>query len=663
MKYLTYDSFNLCSRWGRPKRWLYGALGVLLALGMQGIVSATSLSGVKLVSVNKDGTDSGNGSSERPVISADGRFVAFVSEASDLVATDTNDPGFRGSDIFVRDLQSGTTTLVSVNKDGTDSGNNRSSVPVISADGRFVAFLSDASDLVAADNNGAGDVFVRDLQSGTTTLVSVNKDGTDSGNGFSGGAPAISADGRFVAFTSSAHDLVATDTNSIDVWNGGVFVRDLRSGTTTLVSVNKDGTDSGNSGSGGPVISADGRFVAFGSTASDLVAIDSDYMPNVYVRDLQRGTTTLVSVNTDGTDSGNNASWVGAISADGRFVAFESYASNLLAADSNGTGDVFVRDLQSGTTTLVSVNKEGTDSGNSGSGGPVISADGRFVAFNSDASDLVATDTNGPGFWGSDIFVRDLQSSSTTLVSVNKDGTDSGNGRSLHHVISADGRFVAFNSDASDLVAMDTNSIDVWNGDAFVRDLRSGTTTLVSVNKDGTHTGNSYSAAPVISADGRFMAFQSSASDLVATDTNGTYDIFVFDQFATPQGCNCADPSAIQGTAGPDFLYGTEQTEIICGLGGDDFIAGMGGDDCIDGGDGNDWVYGGGGDDRIFGRAGRDVIYGARGNDEISGDEGRDFLFGGAGDDKLDGGEGYDRLFCGSGTDEGIGEYVRRCEN
>jgi Ca2+-binding RTX toxin-like protein len=615
---------------------------------MLGIVSATSVGAVELVSANKDGTDSGNSNSYVNAISADGRFVVFRSDADDLVATDTN--GER--DVFVRNLQSGTTTLVSVNKDGTDSGTGEHFRSVISPDGRFVAFESTANDLVATDTNGAWDVFVRDLQSQTTTLVTVNKDGTDSGN-YGSSNPVFSADGRFVAFSSHAVDLVVTDTN----YMANVFVRDLQLGTTTLVSVNIDGTRSGNSDSYVSAISADGRFVAFESEANDLVATDTNGARDVFVRDLQSETTTLVSVNKDGTDSGtgNSTMPVPMISADGRFVVFESHAADLVATDTNGWNDVFVRDLQSGTTTLVSVNNSGTDSGNSYSWVSAISTDDRYVAFVSRADDLVATDTNGT----LDVFVRDLQSVTTTLVSVNKDGTDSGSDASNYPEMSADGRFVTFSSAAHDLVATDTNS----SPDVFVRDLQSGTTTLVSVNKDGTDAGTGVSSCPMISTDGRFLAFDSNAGDLVAADTNGLWDVFAFEAFEVSQGCNCADPDAIKGTSGRDFLYGTEQADIICALGGNDFIAGKGGDDCIDAGDGNDWIYGGRGNDTIFGQAGKDVVYGYHGNDNISGNEGSDYLFGGVGDDKLDGGEGYDRVYCGLGTDEGIGEYVRGCEN
>jgi Ca2+-binding RTX toxin-like protein len=402
------------------------------------------------------------------------------------------------------------------------------------------------------------------------------------------------------------------------------------------------------------MISPDGRFVAFRSAADDLVATDTNGLKDIFVRDLQIGTTTLVSVNKDGTDSGIGYSWANEISADGRFVAFVSWADNLVVTDTNGTADVFVRDLQLGTTTLVSVNNDGNDSGNRFSASPTISVDGRFVAFSSFANDLVVTDIGGKN-----VFVRDLQRGITTLVSISKDGTDDGNGISYFPEISADGRFVAFYSEADNLVTTDTNGVE----DVFVRDLQRGTTILVSANKDKTDSGNGNSLYNTISADGRVVAFYSAADDLVATDTNGTGDVFAFEVFKKPQGCNCADPGAIKGTSGPDFLYGTNGADIICGFGDKDFIAGKGGDDCIDGGSGNDWIYGGRGNDRIFSRAGKDVVYGHRGNDEIHGNKSEDYLFGGGGDDKIVGGEGYDWIFCGGGTDEGIGEYVKGCEH
>ncbi|MEJ2406990.1 MAG: calcium-binding protein [Candidatus Thiodiazotropha sp.] len=646
MKKLTKDSLSGCFRFTVVRRWLRGALSVLLALGALQIVLASSKGSVELISVNNQGADSGNESSIIPLVSANGRFVVFGSSANDLVSMDTNGQ----TDVFARDLKTGATSLVSVNKLGTDSGNGSSSAFMISADGRFVVFQSDASDLVPTDTNGKTDVFLRDLQNGTTTLISVNKDGTDSGNDLSF-LPVMSTNGQFVVFSSYADDLIDMDTNGI----GDLFVRDLRSGTTTQIVVFNDESVIGVDIGLHYMMSADGRFVVFDSDADSLVDTDTNGDWDVFVWDSQGGTTNLVSVNKEGTGSGNGSSYPSSVSADGRFVAFGSYASDLVDTDTNGVEDVFVRDLQNGVTTLVSVNRQGTDSGNgSWSFNPLISADGRFVAFGSNADDLVATDTNG---W-EDVFVRDLQNGTTALVSVNRDGADSGNNQSYPKVISADGRFVVFDSIADNLVHMDAMC---GYFDVFVRDLQRENTILVSVSKDGT-CGNNSSRSFSISADNRRIFFDSNASNLVATDSNDTLDVFVFELSEASLSCNCNAHGAIKGTSSADFLYGTEQADIICGFGGDDLIFGLDGDDCIDGGEDKDWIDGGRGDDLIFGGAGKDLVYGGRGNDRISGDEDEDFLFGGAGDDRLDGAEGYDWVFCGRGTDEGVGEHVRGCE-
>jgi len=477
------------------------------------LLAPSMASAADLVSGNSDGTDSGNAQSFRPEFSADGRFVVFASDASNLVAPETN--GNRH--IFVRDLETKTTTLVTFNASGTDSANAASGSPTTSADGRFVVFVSFATDLVEDGTNGNRQIFWRDLQamSPTTTLVSVNSDGIQ-GDANSLFPLGVSDNGRFVVFASDASNL----SNLVKDGNGttDVFVRDLDEGTTTLVSVSTSGT-SGSGLSRKPVISPDGRFVAFESSASDLVALGTDTNGtfDVFVRDLQAvpPTTTLVSVSTSGT-SGSGLSRKPVISADGRFVAFESFASDLVAPKTNGKAHIFVRDLKAGTTTLVSVNISGT-SGEGFSAEHVISPDGRFVAFQSSANDLVAKDTNR----NRDVFVRDLSMGTTTLVSVS--GTDSANGRSDSPDISADGRFVAFRSSASNLASPDTDK----NADVFARDLQTGITTLLSVNSAGTGSGNGSSEAPVISADGTVVAFQSFASDLVGTDNNGVADVFV----------------------------------------------------------------------------------------------------------------------------------------
>jgi Tol biopolymer transport system component len=393
--------------------------------------------------------------------------------------------------------------------------NGESDVSAISADGRFVVFSSVASNLVAGDTNGSSDVFVRDLLAGTTQRVSVSSSG-EQANGGSGGA-AISADGRFVVFTSAASNLVAGDTNG----RSDVFVRDLVAGTTDRVSVSNWIGEQANGASGGAEISADGRFVVFNSDASNLVAGDTSG-DDVFVRDLLVGTTALVSVSSTGEQA--SSSYGVAISADGRFVAFDSYSSNLVG-ETNAGEEVFVRDLVARTTEPVSVSSAGEPANGSQSVGVAISADGRFVVFSSNASNLVAGDTNG----AFDVFVRDLVAGTTARVSVSSTGEQAeipgfDGGNSLGVAISADGRFVVFLSEASNLVAAGTNG---WE-QVFVRDLVAGTTELVSVSSAGEPAiGNSQEAA--ISADGRFVAFQSDAPNLVAGDTNGASDVFVHD--------------------------------------------------------------------------------------------------------------------------------------
>jgi Tol biopolymer transport system component len=358
------------------------------------LASAVAGQATSRVSVDSGGAASNNGSYQ-PSISADGRYVAFQSTASDLVGGDTNGV----SDVFVRDRVAGTTQRVSVDSGGAQADGG-SYLPSISADGRYVAFLSYATNLVGGDTNGISDIFVRDRQSGTTERVSVGPSGAQ-GNADSYGAPSISADGRYVAFLSNARNLVSGDTNSAP----DVFVRDRQSGTTERASVDSSGVQ-GDGPSASCAISADGRCVVFQSSATNLVPGDTNGVSDVFVHDRQSGITERVSVASGGAQ-GNGSSYspsVPAISADGRTIAFVSYASDLVGGDANGAADVFVRDRQSGTTGRVSVDSGGAQgNGSSGYFGCAISADGRFVAFASDASNLVSGDSNAH----SDVFVRD----------------------------------------------------------------------------------------------------------------------------------------------------------------------------------------------------------------------------------------------------------------
>jgi len=394
-----------------------------------------------------------------------------------------------------------------------------------------------------------------------------------------------------VAFYSTASNIVPGDTNNTD----DIFVRDTLTNTTTRVSVDSAGNQ-GNRDAYGASISADGRFVAFSSFASNIVPEDTNNTSDIFVRDLLTNTTTRVSVDSAGNQA-NSFSGSASISGDGRFVAFGSNSSNLVPGDPNYRDEIFVRDLSTNTTTRVSVDSAG-NLGNGYSYGPSISADGRFVAFSSDATNLVpGDDTNS----SRDILVRDRLTNTTTRVSVDSAGNQA-NSSSFVPSISADGRFVAFYSEATNLVPGDTNN----TYDIFVRDRLTNTTTRVSLDSAG-NQGNGYSYSPSISADGRFVAFESNSSNFVPGDTNNNRDIFVADTSSTPK--------VINGTPGNDNLTGTSGNDIINGSEGDDVLTGLRGNDVLNGGDGNDILSGGKGFDTLNGGLGNDNLVGGAGND------------------------------------------------
>jgi Tol biopolymer transport system component len=322
-----------------------------------------------------------------------------------------------------------------------------------------------------------------------------------------------------VVFWSFASNLVPGDTNSTP----DVFLHDMLNGVTTRVSVDSSGLQ-GNGLSYQPSISADGRYVAFESGASNLVSGDTNGWSDIFVKDTVSGTTTRVSVDSNGVQ-GNQSSDLPSISADGRHVAFQSYATNLVAGDTNGPGiyDVFVHDMVDSSTVRVSVDSNGLE-GNGVSGGPSISGDGRYVAFWSQATNLVPGDTNG----FRDIFVHDIVTGITTRVSVDSNGIEGDDFSQTVPRISFDGRFVAFSALADNLVPGDTNGMV----DVFVHDRLSGATTRVSVDSSGVQ-GDADSGFPAIlsiSGDGRFVAFSSNATNLVPGDTNGLSDVFLRDR-------------------------------------------------------------------------------------------------------------------------------------
>jgi Tol biopolymer transport system component len=408
-----------------------------------------------------------------------------------------------------------TTERVSVTGTGLE-GDAGSFSPCISGNGRYVAFDSDASNLVPGDTNGVADVFVYDTQSSAIERVSVASDVAEADDGSY--LPSISSDGRYVAFESDATNLVPSDTNGAT----DIFVHDRDTGLTTRVSVASGGTQA-DDGSFYVAISADGRYVSFESDASNLVAGDNNGLTDVFVHDCDAGATTIVSVATGG-GQGDGFSYGAAISGDGRYVTFESDSSNLAVGDTNWVSDIFVHDCNTGTTTRVSL-ATGGGQGNDGSYNAMISADGAYVTFDSDATNLVSGDTNGLA----DVFVRDLQAGETARCSIATGGAEGAGGYwgSLYPSVSADGRYVGFESDDTNLVAGDINA----KLDIFIHDAQTGETTRVSVDTQGQQSdGDAHGSS--ISADGARVAFDSVASNLVSGDTNGASDVFLYDKLA-----------------------------------------------------------------------------------------------------------------------------------
>lgn len=390
-----------------------------------------------------------NGHSLAPVISKDGRFVAFYSDAPNLVAGDTN----RARDVFVYDRQTGQTTRVSVAGDGSQA-NGDSFAPAISGDGRYVVFSSAASNLVPGDTNNANDIFVRDRVANTTTQITYGLGGGSARANAASYAPAISADGNVIAYESDATNLVADDVNGVR----DIFVYDRGAGTLSLVSISTTG-DQGDAPSGQVALDADGNIVAFSSFADNLIPLDENFTSDVFVRDRQAGTTTRVSVYTGDFEADGN-SFHPSLSADGRLVAYDSDSFNLAWFDPDEGPDVYVWDRTAGAISTASVDDGGT-LGNDSSSFPSISSNGRFVAYSTEATDITAGDQNGVA----DIVLYDRQSGAANRISLTNSG-DEADGESIRASISGDGKLVAYESVATNLVGGDSNRMN----DIFVRD-------------------------------------------------------------------------------------------------------------------------------------------------------------------------------------------------
>ena len=401
-----------------------------------------------------------------------------------------------------------TTQRASVSSSGGQSGFT-CQVSDISDNGRIVAFETSGDQLVPGDTNFVNDIFVHDFDTGETKRVSVSSAGGQSNAASS--QPSLSADGRHVAFTSYASNLVANDMNN----DADIFLHDRQTGTTTRVSLSSSGEEA-EAHCLSPVLSPNARYVTFITASPNFNSIGTTQW-EVYLRDLQTGITDHVSVGMGGQPADASAD-APSLSDDGRFVVFSSIASNLVPGDTNGAQDVFVRDRLAGTTVRVSVDPSGNQTGAPGASclGARITNDGRYVVFWSGAGNIVPGDDNG----SHDVFMRDLQEETTVRLSEGPDG-EQGTFPSRHPFMTPDGRYVAFESWAQNITPGDT----AFYHDIILQDLWSGVTRRVSLDTAGLDP-NGHSYKPALSKNGRWVVFESSASDLIADDTNGWQDIF-----------------------------------------------------------------------------------------------------------------------------------------
>jgi Tol biopolymer transport system component len=382
--------------------------------------------------------------------------------------------------------------------DGRAGAGHFSQSPALSADGRWLAF--------EAFSAGVSRVMVVDRRTGVTSPVSIGAGGAAADGGSYD--PALSADGRYVTFRSSATNLVPGDTNA----SSDIFVRDMRQGVTTRQSVSASGVQA-DLNSYAPAISADGRWLAFESFADNLVGGDTNRSEDVFERDLQTGHMTRVSVANDGRQADKMSSSP-AVSADGRYVAFDSWGRNLTADDRNEWSDVFVRDTVGATTTLVSAGFKGLAANNS-SYAPSISDDGTKVAFESAATNMVPHDQ---GF--RDVFVRDVVGRITARIS-GQDGKRL-DGFSSDAALSGDGRWVTFQSANSRLLPGDANGVS----DVVVVNLASGAAWRASSAISATRDSDNPSGYPTISGDGSSVAFESTAGNLVHRGRAGALEVY-----------------------------------------------------------------------------------------------------------------------------------------
>lgn len=428
--------------------------------------SDTTFTDTSRISVDSNGAEAGANSYE-PSISNDGRYTAYYSDATDLVASDTNGT----ADVFLYDSVTETTARVSVGAGGAQA-DGASYSPSISGDGRYVAYVSDATDLVVGDTNGSADIFLYDTVTETTARVSVDSGGSEADIGSN--SVSISDNGRYITYHSDATNLVVGDGNGAT----DIFLYDTVAETTTRVSVDSGGTEGGAS-SYYPAISGDGQFITYTSDSTNLVASDTNFTTDIFLYNVSTQATTRVSVVTGGFQS-NGSSMSPSISTDGRYITYYSDASNL-GGDTNGTFDIFLFDTNTTTTTMVSVDPNGVHS-DGASYDPVISDDGKYIAYQSDGANLVNNDYNGL----SDIYVYEVDTARTMRISLDPDRNEVYDGSSSIATISSDGKYIAYQSDSSSLILDDTNAAS----DIFLTHLVSANRLNYSAGSHGSVSGD-----------------------------------------------------------------------------------------------------------------------------------------------------------------------------
>ncbi len=399
----------------------------------------------ELVSVAVDGGfPNGNSSYPAPVISNDGRIVAFASLASDLIQADTN----RQNDVFVRDRYTNNTVRASERTDGIQSYdiNSYAGPDALSANQEWLLFTQQADGLLPTDTNGQSDVYLRHLITGDLQRISIAADGGEP-NGPSGSA-AMSADANLIAFISYADNLIPNDINE----TGDIFLYNRTTGNLTRANVTTSGQPANGRVKGRIALSPDGRYLLFGSTATNLVVGGTDgASSNVFLKDLATNTYTLIS-RSNTTPTADN-SFDPVISADGRFVAFRSYARNLVPGDNNFAEDIFLFDRTTATIELISVSRTGGNANGGSTGRPAISGDGRYVSFLSLASNLVTGDTNN----AADLFIRDRATGITTRPSLSATAAElSDDVNAL--AMTPDGRYLLFSTGDNTVIPGDDNA-------------------------------------------------------------------------------------------------------------------------------------------------------------------------------------------------------------